>query len=92
MKKIVVVGGGPAGMMAAIAAAEAGGEAVLLEKNEVLGRKLALTGKGRCNLANASDIPEVIKNIPGNGVFLRCSEGGRVCRPCPFLPCGVCRS
>ncbi|MCL2817642.1 MAG: NAD(P)/FAD-dependent oxidoreductase [Clostridiales bacterium] len=70
MKKIVVVGGGPAGMMAAIAAAEAGGEAVLLEKNEVLGRKLALTGKGRCNLANASDIPEVIKNIPGNGVFL----------------------
>lgn len=68
--KIVVIGGGPAGMMAAIRAAENGAEVTLFEKNNRLGRKLSITGKGRCNLTNIADIPEVVKNIPGNGKFL----------------------
>ena len=66
MSKVAVVGGGPAGMMAAIAAAESGHEVTLFEKNEKLGKKLFLTGKGRCNLTNAADIsdffPEVVRN------------------------------
>ena len=70
MKKIIVIGGGPAGMMAAIKAAELGAHVILFEKNNKLGRKLSITGKGRCNLTNAADIPEIIKNIPGNGKFL----------------------
>ena len=70
MKKIIVVGGGPAGMMAAVKAAENGGKVTLLEKMERLGRKLMITGKGRCNITNIADIPEIIKNIPGNGIFL----------------------
>lgn len=53
MSKVIVVGGGPAGMFAAIAAAERGHEVVLLEKNEKLGKKLYITGKGRCNITNA---------------------------------------
>ena len=55
MSKVIVVGGGPAGMFAAIAAAERGHEVVLLEKNEKLGKKLYITGKGRCNITNAGD-------------------------------------
>lgn len=70
MKKVVVIGGGAAGMMAAIAAASAGADTTLLERNKFLGKKLAITGKGRCNLTNASSISETIKNIPGNGNFL----------------------
>lgn len=68
--KVAVIGGGPAGMMAACRAAEGGAEVVLFEKNNRLGRKLAITGKGRCNLTNTADVPEVVKNIPGNGKFL----------------------
>ena len=68
--KIVVIGGGPAGMMAAMKAAENGAEVTLLEKMSRLGRKMLITGKGRCNITNASEIPEIIKNIPGNGKFL----------------------
>ena len=68
--KIIVIGGGPAGMMAAIRAAENGAEVILFEKNNRLGRKLSITGKGRCNLTNAADTAEIIKNIPGNGKFL----------------------
>ena len=68
--KIIVIGGGPAGMMAAIRAAEFGAEVTLFEKNNRLGRKLSITGKGRCNLTNAADTAEIIKNIPGNGKFL----------------------
>ena len=68
--KIIVIGGGPAGMMAAIRAAENGAEVTLFEKNNRLGRKLSITGKGRCNLTNIADVPEVVKNIPGNGKFL----------------------
>ena len=69
-KKIFVIGGGPAGMMAAIRAAEGGAAVVLLEKNNRVGRKLSITGKGRCNLTNATDNSEIVKNIPGNGKFL----------------------
>ena len=69
-KTVVVIGGGPAGMRAAGKAAERGNRVVLLEKNNRLGRKLYICGKGRCNLTNYSDIKELIANIPGNGKFL----------------------
>lgn len=69
-KKVIVVGGGPAGIMAAIAAAENGAQVELWERNKTLGRKLAITGKGRCNITNACGVNELIKNIPGNGTFL----------------------
>lgn len=67
---VVVIGGGPAGMMAAVVAAEKGNSVVLLEKMRTVGRKLSITGKGRCNLTNATDIAEFISQIPGNGKFL----------------------
>ncbi|MBQ9498023.1 MAG: NAD(P)/FAD-dependent oxidoreductase [Selenomonadaceae bacterium] len=70
MKKIIVVGGGAAGVMAAIRAAEEGAQVTLFEKMPQIGRKLRITGKGRCNLTNTADIAEVVKNIPGNGKFL----------------------
>ena len=70
MGKIIVVGAGPAGMMAAVKAAENGGSVTLLEKMERVGKKMAITGKGRCNMTNAASVPEIIKNIPGNGSFL----------------------
>lgn len=68
--KVVVVGGGPAGMMSAITAAEKGNKVVLLEKMNMLGRKLLITGKGRCNITSSLDINDFISNIPGNGKFL----------------------
>lgn len=68
--KIIVVGGGPAGMMAAITAAENGNTVILLEKKERLGRKLLITGKGRCNITSSLPMAEFIPNIPGNGKFL----------------------
>ena len=55
MKKVAVIGGGPAGMLAAAAAAERGHTVTLIEKNEKLGKKLFITGKGRCNITNAAD-------------------------------------
>lgn len=70
MKKIIVIGGGPAGMMSAIRAAENNSQVILFEKMPNVGRKLGITGKGRCNLTNTADIEEFIKNIPGNGKFL----------------------
>ena len=69
-KKIAVIGGGPAGLMAAIAASEAGATVTIFEKMRTCGKKLSITGKGRCNITNANDIPEIIKNIRGNGKFL----------------------
>lgn len=69
-KKVVVIGGGPAGIMAASKASEAGVETLLLEKNSTLGKKLLITGKGRCNITNNADIQGLIDNIPGNGSFL----------------------
>ncbi|MBQ3414687.1 MAG: NAD(P)/FAD-dependent oxidoreductase [Clostridia bacterium] len=68
--KVVVIGGGPAGMMAAITAAENGNEVILLEKMQSLGRKLLITGKGRCNITSSLSMEEFIKNTPGNGMFL----------------------
>ena len=68
--KVIVVGGGPAGMMAAICARQNGNEVILLEKMKSLGRKLLITGKGRCNITSSLDMGEFIKNTPGNGKFL----------------------
>ena len=68
--KVAVTGGGAAGIMSAIRLAEQGAEVTLFEKNNKLGKKLSITGKGRCNLTNIADVDEVIKNIPGNGKFL----------------------
>ena len=70
MKKVVVIGGGPAGMMAAATAADNGAEVILLEKQHRLGRKLLITGKGRCNITNDCDVEELIENVPTNGKFL----------------------
>ena len=68
--KVVVIGGGPAGMMAAITSAENGNEVILLEKNRGLGKKLLITGKGRCNITSSLPMEDFIKNTPGNGMFL----------------------
>jgi len=68
--KVIVIGGGPSGMMAAITAAEYGHQVILLEKMKTLGRKLLITGKGRCNITSSLDMEEFIKNTPGNGSFL----------------------
>ena len=69
-KQIVVIGGGAAGMMAAITAAREGAAVTLLEPNERLGKKLNITGKGRCNVTNNSGLEELMQNIPRNGRFL----------------------
>ena len=68
--KVVVIGGGPAGMMAAISARENGHQVILLEKMKMLGKKLLITGKGRCNITSSLGMEEFIKNTPGNGKFL----------------------
>ena len=66
MSEIVVIGGGAAGMMAAVFAARAGGNVTLLEKNEKLGKKVYITGKGRCNLTNDCDLDEFLAQVPRN--------------------------
>lgn len=66
----IVIGGGPAGMFAAITAAQRGSRVLLLERNDRLGKKLLITGKGRCNVTNACDNDTVMRNIPRNGRFL----------------------
>jgi len=68
--KVIVIGGGPAGMIAAIKSAEDNNEVIILEKMNSLGRKLLITGKGRCNITSSLPIEDFIKNIPGNGKFL----------------------
>lgn len=68
--KVVVIGGGPAGMMAAITSRENGNDVTIIEKNKQLGKKLLITGKGRCNITSSLDMSEFIKNTPGNGRFL----------------------
>ena len=70
MSKVIVIGGGPAGAMAAIAAAENGHRVTLLEKNEKLGKKLYITGKGRCNVTNSSDMETLLANVMSNPKFL----------------------
>ncbi len=70
MGKVIVIGGGAAGMMAALAAAEKGCRVCLIEKNEKLGKKLFITGKGRCNVTNAGDMETLFANVRANGKFL----------------------
>lgn len=70
MSRIIVIGGGAAGMMAAVAAAENGGQVLLFEKNEKLGKKVYITGKGRCNLTNACGMESLFGNVVTNGKFL----------------------
>lgn len=70
MIKVIVIGGGPAGMMAAITASNNNTQVTLLEKMPSLGRKLLITGKGRCNITSSLDMPEFIENTPTNGKFL----------------------
>lgn len=70
MSKVIVIGGGPAGMMAAITAKENGNEVLIIEKNNQLGKKLLITGKGRCNITSSLEMEDFIKNTPGNGMFL----------------------
>lgn len=70
MSKVIVVGGGPAGMFAAYFAAKNGHKVTLLEQNEKLGKKLYITGKGRCNITNASDMEELFNNVCSNSKFL----------------------
>ena len=67
---VVIIGGGPAGMFAAITAAKQGRSVLLLERNDRLGKKLLITGKGRCNVTNDCDSAEILQNIPRNGRFL----------------------
>ena len=67
---VIVIGGGPAGMYAAITAAQNNCKVLLLERNDRLGKKLLITGKGRCNVTNNCDEQEILKNIPRNGRFL----------------------
>ncbi len=67
---VIVIGGGPAGMFAAITAAEQGSSVLLLESNDRLGKKLLITGKGRCNVTNNCSAQEVLQNVPRNGRFL----------------------
>ena len=69
-KKIAVIGGGAAGMFAALNAAERGCEVHLFEKNEKLGKKIYITGKGRCNLTNACDTEELFQAVVSNPKFL----------------------
>lgn len=70
MYQVIVVGGGAAGMMAAAQAALQGAKVLLLEKTDRLGKKVAISGKGRCNITNAADLGSIIANFPGNGNFL----------------------
>ena len=66
----IVIGGGPAGMLASIIAAQQGNKVLLIERNDRLGKKLLITGKGRCNVTNACSAQEVLQNVPRNGRFL----------------------
>ncbi len=69
-RKIAVIGGGAAGMMAAVSAAKAGAQVTIYEKNDRPGRKLRITGKGRCNVTNDCDLNEFLRNVPTNSRFL----------------------
>lgn len=68
--KVIIIGAGPAGMMSGISSARNGDEVIILEKMNMPGRKLLITGKGRCNITSSLDMSEFIQNIPGNGRFL----------------------
>ena len=66
MSSVIVVGGGAAGMMAAVAAGRCGHQVTLLEKNEKLGKKIYITGKGRCNFTNACDVEQLFSAVVSN--------------------------
>ncbi len=69
---VIIIGGGPSGLMAAIGAGEEGAKVLLLEKGTKLGRKLAISGGGRCNVTNRLPVDEIVRHIPGNGrVFIQ---------------------
>jgi len=68
--KVLIIGAGPAGMLAAISSAQYNNDIVILEKKETAGKKLLITGKGRCNITSSLPIEDFIKNVPGNGKFL----------------------
>lgn len=70
MKRVVVIGGGAAGLMTAVIVGREGAKVTLLEKMNYVGKKMGITGKGRCNITNACDMSDFIKNTPGNGKFL----------------------
>lgn len=70
MYDVIVIGGGPSGLMASIAAAEGKARVLLIDKGNKLGRKLAISGGGRCNVTNRLPVDEIIRHIPGNGRFL----------------------
>ncbi len=70
MKNVVIIGGGAAGLIAAVTSADKGNNVTLIEKNAKVGRKLMITGKGRCNVCNNCDIDTLINNIPKNAKFL----------------------
>ena len=70
MNKVIVIGGGASGMLAAIIASESGAEVLLLEKNEKLGKKIYITGKGRCNITNACDKDTFFENVVSNPKFM----------------------
>ena len=70
MSNVLIIGGGPAGMMSAIASAEQGNNVTILEKMDSLGKKLLITGKGRCNITNSAEMTEFVNNIPKNSKFL----------------------
>ncbi|WP_011247647.1 aminoacetone oxidase family FAD-binding enzyme [Shouchella clausii] len=67
---VIIVGGGPSGLMASVAAAQQGAHVLLLDKGNKLGRKLAISGGGRCNVTNRMERKQLIENIPGNGRFM----------------------
>ena len=68
--KVIIIGGGPAGMLAAIKSKEEKNKVTIIEKNKILGKKMLITGKGRCNITSGLEISEFIKNVPSNGKFL----------------------
>ncbi|MCT4783916.1 NAD(P)/FAD-dependent oxidoreductase, partial [Exiguobacterium himgiriensis] len=70
MKDVIIIGGGPSGLMATYAAAKAGARTLLIDKGSKLGRKLAISGGGRCNVTNRKPVDELVQFIPGNGRFL----------------------
>lgn len=76
MSQVIIIGAGAAGLLAGISAAQEGAQVTILEKMAQPGKKILITGKGRCNITNASDLPEIIKNLPGNGRFLNSALHG----------------
>ena len=68
--KVIIIGGGPAGMLAAIKSKKEKNKVTIIEKNKILGKKMLITGKGRCNITSGVDMSEFIKNVPSNGKFL----------------------